>query len=72
MMRAKSVVLGGNGFTCPVTNRPCRITSATVRLCPQPLEQMPLVDTDMTRYAAMNDDQIDAVNRKVAEADRDG
>ena len=69
-MRSKSVVLGDVSFVCPVTGKQCRV-GATVRLKPTPIMQMP-VDTDMTRYAAMNDDQIDAVNQKVAEADRDG
>ena len=69
-MRSKSVVLGDVSFVCPVTGKKCSV-GATVRLKPVPIMQMP-VDTDMTRYAAMNDDQIDAVNQKVAEADRDG
>jgi hypothetical protein len=69
-MRSKSVVLGDVSFVCPVTGKRCSV-GATVRLKPVPIMQMP-VDTDMTRYAAMNDDQLDAVNQKMAEAERHG
>lgn len=71
-MKPKSVVCSGGSFVCPATNMTCRVMSCTVRIKAPDIMQMPLVDADMTRYAAMNDDQLDAVNQKLAEADRDG
>jgi hypothetical protein len=55
------VVLGDVSFVCPVTGKKCSV-GATVRLKPVPIMQMPLLD----------DDQADAVQGALVEADRDG
>ena len=68
----KSVVLGKNTVLCPCCGYSI-IVDATVRLKGEPKAQKSL-EEDMTQYARMDDNQLDAVNAHLAkeEAERHG
>jgi len=60
-MSRKQVTISETGFTCPITGKTCRV-GITLKFRPDDVVQMPLLD----------DDQADAVQGALVEADRDG